>query len=250
MITFKDNFSQQSDIYVKYRPQYPVELYSFLSSLTEGHELVWDCGTGNGQAAVGLAAFYDRVVATDPSEQQIINALPHDRVQYAVEKAEQTSLPDHCADMVTIANALHWFDLDVFYREVRRVLKPGGVVAAWAYGIPTIEPAVDALLHKFHFGILDSYWRPENRLVEQEYRTIAFPFEQVVCPGSYSEKMMSVTDMIGYLNTWSAVQRFINEQQYNPTDQLAEELRRIWQEEEVKTVRWKLILKAGRVNNV
>jgi ubiquinone/menaquinone biosynthesis C-methylase UbiE len=245
-ITFKDHFSQQSDIYAKYRPQYPQELYAYLASLTEGHHVAWDCGTGNGQAATGLAAFYEKVVATDPSEQQIKNSLPHERVEYLIEKAEQTSIFSHSVDLVTVANALHWFDFEAFYKEARRVLKSNGVIAAWAYALPIISLEMDKIVKYVHYDILGAYWLAENQLVQDGYVNVPFPFGQIVAPTFYCEKAMSLEDFRGYLNTWSAMQRFINKNNYNPLDKLGDELAATWGDGE-KVVRWKLILKVGRV---
>lgn len=250
MAQFKDNFSQQSDIYVKYRPQYPVELYTYLSSLTAEHVLVWDCGTGNGQAAIGLATCYDQVIATDPSEQQIRNCLPHDKVKYLVEKAENNSFPTHSADLLTIANALHWFDFDIFYQEAYRVLKPNGVIAAWAMGVPSISPEIDKIIQHFHDHTLNDYWLAENRLVEKGYATIPFPFQLISSPDFFCEKRMNLHDLTGYLNTWSATQRFINQQGFNPTEQVMKELAKVWEDASLeKTLVWKLVLKVGRISN-
>jgi len=250
MTTFKDYFSKQSDIYLKFRPHYPNELYAFLSSLTEEHELAWDCGTGNGQAATGLANYYDKIVATDPSEQQIKNAIVNEKIKYAVEKAEQSSLPSHSADLLTIANALHWFDFDVFYKEAKRVLKNNGIIAAWSYFLPTISPQIDEIVSRYHFQTLDDYWLAENRIVEKGYATIPFPFELISSPDFYYEKEMNLNALIGYFDTWSATQRFIDKNNFNPTKALCNELKEFWKDEfATKKVTWKLILKVGRVSS-
>jgi ubiquinone/menaquinone biosynthesis C-methylase UbiE len=248
MEVFKDNFSKQSDIYVRYRPHYPVDLYAHLSHLTENHELVWDCGTGNGQAAIGLSMFYHHIVATDPSEQQIKHAIQDEKVTYLVEKAERSSLKPESVDLVTIANALHWFDFDAFYTEVHRVLKPTGIVAAWAYGVPSISPEVNPIIHRFHYHTLDAYWQAENRLVEKDYTTIPFPFEEIKSPTFYYEKPMNLVELIGYLNTWSATQRFIEKNRFNPTEQVYNELKKVWPNDNMeKMLTWKLVLKVGRI---
>jgi SAM-dependent methyltransferase len=248
MSSFKDNFSKQADMYVKYRPLYPTELYAFLSSLTSDHELAWDCGTGNGQAATGLAEFYKKVIATDPSEQQIKNCLPHKNVTYLVEKAEQSSLPSNSVDLVTVANALHWFDFDAFYKEVNRVLKNNGVIAAWTMSLPSISPDLDPIIRRYHDHTVDAHWQAENRLVEKEYTTIPFPFQTIPTPSFFCEKEMTLDGLIGYLNTWSATQRFITAQQFNPTDQLRKDLLNVWTDStSKKKLRWRLILKVGQV---
>ena len=248
MSDFKDNFSKQANIYAKYRPHYPPELYSYLSSLTKEHELAWDCGTGNGQAAIGLTEFYKKIIATDPSEQQIQNAVPHSNIKYLVEKAENNSIVSNSVDILTIANALHWFDFDVFYKEANRVLKKNGIIAAWAYGIPFISAEVDKVVAHFHYGILDDYWQPENRLVEKEYTTIPFPFQHIEAPSFFSERTMNLVDFIGYLNTWSATQRFMVQHKFNPTEKLFEELKTMWNEHDRKKITWKIVLKIGTVS--
>jgi ubiquinone/menaquinone biosynthesis C-methylase UbiE len=251
MANFKDNFSKQSDIYLKYRPHYPIELYAYLASLTNEHSLAWDCGTGNGQAAVGLTEFYDKVIATDPSEQQIKNAIPHEKITYKVEKAENSSNGSNSVDLITIANALHWFNFESFYEEANRVMKDNGIIAAWSYTLPQISPDIDKIIHRYHYQTLNDYWRWENRLVENEYADIPFPFSQINTPDFFIEKWMNLNDVIGYLNTWSATQRFINENNFNPTDTLRDEMSTLWQDaNSEKKLVWKLTLKVGKLNGL
>jgi SAM-dependent methyltransferase len=249
MLDFKDNFSLQSDIYSRYRPSYPDELFTYLASLTPGHKLAWDCGTGNGQAASSLVNYYDEVIATEPSEAQIRNAIPHPRIQYKVEVAERSSLRERSADLVTIANAMHWFKLDEFYTEVRRVLKPGGVIAAWCYQVPSVNNEVDKILMDYHDVTLGSFWKEPNRLVDLEYTTIPFPFQDVKDNVFYTTRMFTLEDLIIYLNTWSATQRFIGDRGTNPTEALVQPLAEVWENaEEQRKVTWKLIMKTGVVN--
>ncbi len=143
---FKDHFSTQADDYIRYRPSYPPELFIWLAAQTEEHETSWDCGCGNGQASVGLAPFYRQVIATDPSLKQIEKARPHERIRYAVATAEESGLADGCADLILVAQALHWFDFERFYTEVRRVARPGGVLAALSYGELQVSGAPDAVV--------------------------------------------------------------------------------------------------------
>jgi len=246
MSTYKDNFSQQATIYARYRPNYPTALFEFLSSLTEGHTAAWDCGTGNGQAATALAAYYEHVIATDPSEEQIRNAAPHERVTYRVEKAEATIIPSASVDLLTIANAMHWFDFDLFYTEVNRVVKPGGVIAAWCYAVPHVNEEIDKIAWHFHNDVVGKYWVEENRIVERRYGTIPFPFAAIPSPAFCSERMMDLDDFVAYLNTWSATQKFINEQGHNPTEQLKNELQAVWKSG-MKKVTWELSMRVGRV---
>lgn len=244
---FKDNFSKQAAIYAKYRPHYPDELYKYLAMLTLEHTLAWDCGTGNGQAASGLSKYFQKIIATDPSEKQISNAIPAENVVYHVEKAEEISLETNSVDLITIANALHWFDFDSFYRQANRVLKKDGVIAAWACGLPVIDPETDAIIKTFHDETLGDYWLPENRLVEKNYETIPFPFALIKVPSFAAVKMMNLDDLIGFINTWSAVQRFISENHTNPAESLKVKLLTIWGDKELrKEIKWNLILKAGK----
>src|SRR5215208_6990740 len=181
-LNFEDHFSTQSHLYAQYRPQYPDEIYAYLASLTPEHSLAWDCGTGNGQAAVGLAKYFDKVHATDASAEQIARAYAHAKVDYHVEPAEHVSLPTSSVDLVTVAVAIHWFNFDEFYHEVNRVLKPGGVLAAWTYNLTEISPEIDVLIHHYYGEILKGYWPERIRYLEEGYKTLPFPFEEITPP--------------------------------------------------------------------
>lgn len=242
---FIDNFSKQSDTYRKYRPTYPDELFSFLHSLTQNHQLAWDCGTGNGQAAISLAPYYDAVYATDPSEQQIMHATPHPKITYATEKAELCTLPSHSVDIITVALAIHWFDFDAFYTQAKRVLKPNGVIAAWAYSLPFVTLEIDALVQYFHDEVVGEFWQPENKLIEKEYTTIPFPFEPIPTPAFQMHKMLDAVDLIGLLNSWSTVPKYINKYGNNPVDRIEEKLLTLWGPRKRETS-WKMYLKVGR----
>jgi SAM-dependent methyltransferase len=244
---FKDNFSKQSDLYLRYRPHYPDELYQYLASLTTGKKLAWDCGTGNGQAAIGIANYYETVVATDPSEQQITNAIPYENVSYSVSKAEQSPLAENSVDLITVANALHWFEFDKFYTEVNRVLKPGGVLAAWAYGNPSHSDRVDKVITYFHDVVLGDYWLNENRLVEKKYSTVPFPFSELVTPDFKIKRELSRNDLVGLFHTWSAVQRYKDRNGKDPVALIEKDLDTAWDGGPLpKLFTWELVLKAGR----
>ncbi len=248
MATFNDNFSKQASIYAQYRPSYPHELYDYLSELTPTHELAWDCGTGNGQSAIHLADFYDLVYASDPSEAQITNAFAHDRVTYKIEKAEESTLKDQSVDLVTIAQAIHWFDYDKFYNEVKRVLKKGGIIAAWAYGIPSINKELDVLIKHFHQKTVGPYWPIETRSIDQEYTTIPFPFREIEPPEFYIRKRFKLEDLLGHLLSWSATQRFMEQVGQNPIDQLRSEVEKIWGNPQMaKDAVWKIYLRVGKI---
>jgi SAM-dependent methyltransferase len=246
-MSFKDNFSAQSELYVRYRPTYPQQLYEYLSSLVNGRDLVWDCGTGNGQAARDLKSYFKKVIATDPSEQQIRNCTALTGVDYRVERSEESSLETGSADLITIATALHWFDFDKFYSEAKRVLKDDGIIAAWGYSWSSINEEIDKVMRHFHNDVVGEFWQHENRLLEKEYTTIPFPFVEIAAPRFKCEKQMNLEEFIGYLKTWSATQRFLNHYEYDPTIKLRNELLELWGDPDHKhTVSWNLTLRVGR----
>lgn len=246
MQAFKDNFSKLSEGYVKYRPSAPAELFAYLQTLTDAHKLALDCGTGNGQAAVQLADYYEKVVATDPSAGQIRHAATHERVEYRIERAETPVLEESSADLVTVSQALHWFDFAAFFAEVKRVLKPGGVFAAWAYPLPEIEPEIDRAIRHFHEEIVGPFWQYENRMIDKAYANIPFPFPLIETPEFQIRKEFSLADLIGLLYTWSAVPKYREHHGTDPVEAFRGELEALWGNPEKRlSVTWTLILKIG-----
>lgn len=244
---FKDHFSGHAADYARYRPHYPEALFAYLASLVDGHELAWDCGTGNGQAAHGLATHFERVIATDASAEQIRSAIPHERITYRVEPAENTTLPSRSADLVLVTQALHWFDFDGFYAEVRRVLKPGGIIAAVSYAGSRVSPEIDPITQRYLHEIIEPYWPPERRYVDEGYRTIAFPFTELSPPTLQMKEWWSLDDFMGYLQTWSAAKRYERAHGTNPVDLIRPELLAAWGDPETKRiVRWPLNMRVGR----
>lgn len=247
-MSFKDHFSGHAGDYARYRPDYPEALFAYLAMSVSRHELAWDCGTGNGQAALGLAAHFDRVIATDPSQNQIQNAVRHEKIHYSVAPAEQTDIPSRSVDLITVAQALHWFDFDAFYEEVRRVLKPDGMLAVWCYGLSSINPDVDKVAHHYYRNIVGPYWPPERRYIDEKYRTIPFPFVELPAPEFHMKAEWDMNDLIGYLLTWSATKRCQQNNQQNPIDIIRQALAKAWGREDARlTVRWPIYLRLGRV---
>ena len=247
MKTFIDNFSKQADSYQKFRPSYPSKLFEFLSSQTNEHNLAWDCGTGNGQSAISLTDYYKKIYATDPSEKQIENAKVHKKIIYQVETAEKTNLVSKSVDLITVAQAVHWFDFDKFYAEVKRVLKEDGIIAVWTYGLPTIEKHIDKIIKHFHDNIVGEFWQDENRLIEKEYTTIPFPFEEILTPNFSIQKEITFNETIGLLKTWSATQKYTDNFHKDPIELIENQLLQLWtNKENKKSATWKLILKVGR----
>lgn len=242
-------FSRQANDYARFRPTYPEDLFGYLASLTEEHSCAWDCGTGNGQAAIALARYYDRVIGTDPSADQIAHAQLHPKVEYRVAPAEDSRISAKSADLVTVAQALHWFDLDKFYEEVQRVAKSSGsIIAVWCYGLMEITPAVDQIIRRYYHDVIGKYWEPERRLVEQGYRGIPFPFQEIAPPEFLMEADWTFDHLLGYLGTWSATQAAIRSEGVNPLDTIRAELREAWGDVEVtRQIRWPLFARIGSI---
>jgi SAM-dependent methyltransferase len=247
-VAFKDHFSGHAADYAKYRPDYPPELYTYLATLPGRRELAVDCATGSGQAAVGLAAHFARVVGTDGSVEQLRNAQLHARVVYVANLAEQPALKDGSVDLMTAAQAAHWFDHEKFYREVRRVLQPQGVLALWTYGMVQITPAVDRVVADFYAHRVGPYWPPERRWVETAYRDLPFALEEMPTPSFRLDLDWDLDALMGYISTWSAVQRYRKGTGDDPLPALRTQLESAWPaSNETVPVVWPLHLKVGRV---
>jgi ubiquinone/menaquinone biosynthesis C-methylase UbiE len=246
-VSFPDHFSATAQEYARYRPRYPKALFEHLARIPPGRRLAWDCATGNGQAAVALAEQFERVVATDASARQIENAVAHPRVTYRVGPAEDSGLAQGEVDCITVAQALHWFDLDRFFAEARRVLAPGGLLAAWSYSLMTVDPQVDSIIRRYYRDVVGPYWPPERTLVEKGYTTLSFPFEEIHIPDFAMEEIWELPRMIGYLETWSATRRAREATGRDPIEQIRSELAAAWGDEKAgKLVRWPLRFRVGR----
>lgn len=246
--SFKDHFSDQSANYARYRPSYPDKLFAHLASLCADRALAWDCATGNGQSALGLAAHFDSVIATDASAAQIDAALPDPRVSYRVAPAEQSGLDDDCVDLLTVGQALHWFDLPRFFAEAGRVVKPGGVVAAWSYRLCSVTEAIDAVVMHLYAEIVDAFWPPERAIVDNAYRDIEFPAPLLEVPGFRMVQTWGVDDMLGYLRTWSASKRYARQHERDPVDMIESRLRDCWGDVKHEA-HWPLTICAYRVTD-
>lgn len=242
---FNDHFKTVSAHYASSRPTYPSELFAWLAGQCAARELAWDCATGNGQAALDLAGHFRRVVASDASAAQLAAASAHSHVEYRVAPAEASGLPEGAVDLVTVAQALHWFDLDAFHAEVRRVLKPDGLLAVWSYGVLSVEgEALDRHVQRFYWEEIGPYWPAERRHVENGYRELPFPFHPVAAPAFAMRVQWDLAHFLGYLRSWSATARYVQTHGQDPVETLATRLAPLWGE--TRTVSWPLALRVGR----
>jgi len=246
-VSFKDHFSRQATDYAQFRPRYPRALFQHIASVSPNRELALDCATGTGQAAVALAEFFEKVIALDASANQIASARGHARVQYRIASAEATGLTTHSCDAITVAQALHWFELDGFYAEARRILKPDGVLAVWAYNELQISPEVDLVVRRFHDAVVGAYWPAERKLVGRGYLDLPFPFTEIETPPFQIEVYWSLEQLLGYLRTWSATQRFIAANGHDPVELIEGDLAQAWGDAaQERSAIWPLTMRVGR----
>ena len=249
--SFKDHFSGHAADYSRYRPgAYPDALFKALAALAPDRDCVWDCATGNGQAALGLAAHFARVEATDASDKQIAAATAHPHIRYSVAPAEASGLPDTSVSLVTVAQALHWFDLPRFYAEVRRVARPQAVLACSCYMRCTVEPRVDAVTEELYNGILgDAYWPPERKHVERAYADLPFPFTEIALPAFHMQVSWDFEHYVGYLRSWSATQAYIKKNSKDPLELVGDELLKAWGDpKSERPVSWPMTVRTGWVD--
>lgn len=242
----KDNFSKQSDLYSRFRPGYPNKLFQFLLPLIPNKDVAWDCGTGNGQVAIKLSAFFKEVYATDISTAQIDNATKKENIFYEVVNAEDTKFENNVFDIITVAQAIHWFNFEMFYNEVNRTLKPGGIIAVFGYDVFSINKEIDNLIQKFYKETTGPYWDKERRYIDEQYKAIPFPFKKIKTPEFSMSYNWQLEQVIGYLNTWSAVQHYIRKNNENPVDKFAVELRELWGHVLKRKVTFKIFMRLGR----
>ncbi|HZH11335.1 MAG TPA: class I SAM-dependent methyltransferase [Microvirga sp.] len=247
-MSFKDHFSTRSGDYAAYRPTYPAALVDYLASCCAARETALDVGCGTGQLSVLLTERFDRVIATDASPQQIEKAEAHEKVEYRVAPAEKSGLPDHSVDLIVAAQAAHWFNLEAFYAEARRIGKPGAVLALVTYGVIQADAQINEAVQHFYKEIVGPYWPPERRHVEEGYRSFAFPFDEWSAPPLAIEVQWQASDLLGYVDTWSAVRGLEKAKGRAPLDEFGRQLSVLWDEpQRRRLIRFPLSLRVGRI---
>jgi ubiquinone/menaquinone biosynthesis C-methylase UbiE len=245
---FKDYFSGASKDYALYRPHYPPELFAYLASLTRHHEAAWDCATGTGQTAKNLSSLYRAVIATDASQTQIVQAKDVldslQNISFEVTQAEHTNILSGSIDLLTVSQALHWFDLDAFSVEANRVLKSGGVLAVWAYDLMTIAPAIDDVMEYLYHTVLDGYWPVERKMIENGYRDIEFSLKEIQPPPFKMQQQWNLSQLLGYLQTWSSIRKQLQTTDGELVTTEFENISTLWgSADKRRTVSWPLVLK-------
>lgn len=248
MASFKDHFSGHAADYHASRPTYPAELFTWLAANSPATGTAVDLGCGNGQASRGLAEHFSVVIALDPSAEQVAQAPPHPRITYRVAPAEDTGLPSRQADLVLAAQAFHWFDHARFFPELARISKPGALFAAVSYATCTISPAIDRVVQTLYHDLLDTWWPPERRHVEARYRTLPFPLHEITAPTIDLEMRWHLAHLRAYLGSWSALKAWERHHGTDPRELIDADLRHAWGDPaQIRTVRWPLTIRAGRV---
>jgi ubiquinone/menaquinone biosynthesis C-methylase UbiE len=243
------HFAHQADFYARYRPDYPQELFAFVASIAPGKKHAWDCATGNGQAALGLAEHFAKVIATDISSEQISRARPHPGIEYRVAAAEASGLPHNSVDAITVCQGLHWLDRPRFFVEAKRVLASRGVLVATVYADAALgDSTLDPILQHFNKTVVGKFWPPERKLVDEQYRSIKFPFEELATPKLVLAREWNLEQLVGYVRSWSATVRYLRHHGTDPTADFQKSLQQKWGSPQgTRRIAWPFTIRACRV---
>lgn len=242
----KDNFSKQASEYSKYRPHYPDTMIDYLISFVKNKSKALDVATGNGQIAHKLSTVFEKVYGIDISQKQLDNAIPAPNLEYKLESAEKTSFDNQTFDLITVAQAIHWFDFDLFYKEIYRILKPDGIFAVLGYGLFSTNVESDVIIRNYYYNIIGPYWDEERKYVDKNYTTIPFPFDEIATDSFENHLTWSFDELMGYLETWSATQHYILKNNSNPLDLIREEFKISWEKND-KKVTFPLLFRIGKL---
>jgi ubiquinone/menaquinone biosynthesis C-methylase UbiE len=244
-----DNFSINAAEYLKFRPNYPNQIFDYLDTITKYKQDVWDCGTGNGQVASKLINYFANIYATDISEIQLKNAIQNPKIHYTKQAAEQTNFPDSYFDLIIVAQAIHWFNFDLFYREARRTSKKDAIIAILGYGLVDIDKNLNKIIDFLYSSILGNYWDKERKYIEQNYTTIPFPFKEIQQPQFVNYEYWTLEHFIGYLSTWSSVKKYIQQQHKNPITIIYNDLKKEWGKDTYKTIKFPILMRVAYLHN-
>ncbi|QMU27295.1 class I SAM-dependent methyltransferase [Adhaeribacter radiodurans] len=244
----KNLFSNQAKEYKRFRPTYPKALYQRILQEVKDKDHAWDCGTGNGQVPTELAKHFTTVTATDISQSQLDQAEPSSNITYQICRAEQTNFSNDSFDLITVAQAIHWFDFKAFYQEVTRVSRPNGLLAVWGYGLLQFEDKVNPLISHFYRDVTGPYWDTERHYIDEAYQTIPFEFPEIAVEEHFAIKQdFTLTELGGYLNTWSSIQKYQKVNNSNPIKELLSSLETYWPENTRKTATFPIFMRLGRI---
>ncbi|TGK78659.1 class I SAM-dependent methyltransferase [Leptospira montravelensis] len=230
-------FNLESEKYFLNRPRYPLELYSFINKHCNGNKLAWDCACGNGQVAIDLASYFEKIEASDINENQIINSFKHEKINYSIQNSENTYFPNNYFDLICAAQCLHWFNFQIYFNEVKRTLKKNGLFVTWGYSFFKIDNNIDNIIDSALFKIIDPFWSDKNRILHKQYSGIEFPFTKINIPEVEMSLSWDLNQLLSYLQTWSAVKLYIDKY----SDHLLENLRQLlsghWPENSKKKIK-------------
>lgn len=239
-MVYKDYFSEQARVYARARPDYPDSLFRFIASKSEGRRTAWDCATGNGQAARSLSPLFKEVIASDASSAQIAEAHGQDNIRFAVFPAEAPAIEAGSVDLITVAQALHWLNIPRFMAVSDRVLRDGGLLACWCYTLCSVDDDIDRVVNDFYNETVGPYWPPERALVDSRYAEVEFPWASIVTPDFAMSKAWQAEQMLSYMASWSATQRYRKACGEDPMPAMAERLNALWPAGQERTVTWPL----------
>jgi len=245
----KGDYTDVSKQFKQFRPTYPSDLYDFVLSCVSNKDTAWDCGTGNGQVASILSNYFNNVIATDLCEAQIDNATLADNINYIVTKSENSTISENSVDLITSAQAVHWFDIENFYKEAKRVGRENAIIALWGYNRYRIDAVLDDIMDSFYSKFLDAYWHDTPRVfLANAYRTLPFDFEEIASPKLEIKVDWKLSQIEGYLETMSSVQEYIKENQHDPVPDLMQELMKEWHTDTYREVTFPIFMRVGKIH--
>jgi SAM-dependent methyltransferase len=241
-------FDQGGGAYACFRPDYPVQLASFLAAVSPNNRMALDVGCGTGQLTRLIARHFKYVVGLDSSADQIANANHHRRIHYRCASAENLPISNNSVSLIVAAQAAHWFNLPAFYKEVRRVSMANGILALISYGVLRLEPELDERFSHFYGHEIGSFWPPERKSVDKGYADLDFPFSAISAPPMKIRLEWNLTKLLGYLSTWSAVRRAKEAGREDIFLRFSDAIKKDWGAPEKKRpITWPINIRIGRV---